>query len=401
MNTSSLIRHTLIALRVSLTSLRRRWWGSLNAVIGSATVVGMLVVILSIGAGYSKALRLASSSGNVLIMRAGARSEMESTLTAQQVTVILGAPLIARTASGRPAAGGEVYAIANIGSRASGQPMNVAVRGVQASSLPLRAGLKLVQGRMFEPGHREIVVGRRALEQFRGLDLDARFEFAGAAWTVVGVFEDGGGLVESEVWADLNMVQAAYQRGNGVQLVIARLLPGATPRALEEAINRDARLGVTVVTEKAYYEEQAGQMRRFVQTLGYGMAFLMGLGAVFAALNTGYACVAARAKELATLGALGSDERALMASVVIESFMLALLGGAGGVLAAYMIFDGRVISTLFFSKDFSQVVFAFSVSGAVLAQGAIGASLIGTIGAIGPALHAWRLPLARVLADRR
>ncbi len=401
MMTSSLLRHTWIAMRVSVGSMRRRWWGSLNAVIGSATVVGMLVAILSIGAGYAQALRLSGDSNNVLIMRAGARSEMESTLTAAQVSAILAAPLVARTAAGTPDASAEIYTVANIGSRATGEPMNVAVRGVRAASFGLRNGLKIVQGRMFEAGHKEIVVGRRALEQFRGLEPGGRFAFAGSPWTVVGVFEDGGRLVESEVWADATMVQAAYQRGDGVQLVIARPLPGTTPHALEEAINREARLGITVVGERAYYEEQAGQMRHFVQTLGYGMAALMGLGAVFAALNTGYACVAARAKELATLGALGSDERALMASVVIESFVLALLGGAVGALVAYVLFDGRVISTLFFSKDFSQVVFAFSVSTAVLAQAALGAALIGTFGAIGPAVHSWRLPLARVLADRR
>ena len=401
MNSTGYFGHLLIALRVSLQGLHRRWWGSLNAVLGTATVVGMLAAVLGIAAGYDRALQLAAANDNVLVLRAGARSEMESSLDASQVRAVLSAPQLARAADGSAAAGAEVYAVANIDSRRSGEPMNAAVRGVAAGSAALRPALRVVQGRMFESGRREIIVGRRALAQYRGLEFGQAFEFAGASWSVVGIFEDRGSLVESEIWADLGMLQAAYRRGDTVQLVAAKLAPGATPQALEQALNRDARQAVRVITEADYYAEQAQQMSSFTRTLGLGVACLMGLGAVFAASNTGYASVAARAKEIAMLSALGADERALLASVVVEVFVLALAGGALGAGVAHLLFDGHTVSTLFFSRDFSQVIFDFAVGIPVLLQATGFAVAIGVIGALAPAWHSHKLPLARILAERR
>ncbi len=401
MTSNATLGHLRVALRVSLQGLSRRWWGSLNAVLGTATVVGMLAAVLGIAAGYDRALQLAAANDNVLVLRAGARSEMESSLDAQQVRTVLAAPQLARGADGRPAAGAEVYAVANIDSRRTGEPMNAAVRGVASDSAALRPALRVVQGRMFESGRREIIVGRRAMEQYRGLDLGQQFEFAGASWSVVGVFEDRGSLVESEIWADVGMLQAAYRRGDTVQLVAAKLAPGATPQALEQALNREARQAMRVLTEAEYYAEQAQQMSSFTRTLGLGIACLMGLGAVFAASNTGYASVAARAKEIATLSALGANETALLASVVLEVCLLALAGGALGAGVAHLIFDGHTISTLFFSRDFSQVIFDFAIDLPVLLQATGFAVAIGVIGAVAPAWHSRRLPLARILADRR
>lgn len=401
MNTRTRLLHLAIALRVALQGLSRRWWGSLNAVLGTATVVGMLAAVLGIAAGYEQALHLASAGDNVMVMRAGARSELESSLDAGQVRAVLSSPLLARLPDGRAAAAAEVYAVANIASRRSGEPMNVAVRGAAEASAALRPALRVVQGRMFQPGRRELIVGRRALQQYQGLELGGRFELAGARWQVVGVFEDRGSLVESELWTDATMLQAAYQRGDSVQLVMARLAPGTSAQALEQALDRDARQAFHVVSEADYYAEQAQQLTRFARTLGFGIAVLMGLGAVFASVNTGYASVAARAKEISTLAALGLEDLALTLSVALEVCVLALAGGLLGSAVARALFHGQTVSTLFFSRDFSQVIFDFNLSTGVLLQASAFAVAIGVVGAIAPALHARRLPLARILAERR
>lgn len=398
---SACIRQMFIALRIALSGLRKRWWPALNAVLGTACVVGMLAAVLSIAAGYQEAVQLAGAQDRVIVMRSGARSEMESSLSAEQVNLIVHAIGGGPSTDKVPLAAGESYAIANISDRRSGKPMNVAVRGVQPASFALRESLRLVQGRMLNPGRREIIVGRRAQQYFAGLDLNSQFDFAGGAWTVVGVFEAAGGVVESEIWADGPMVQAAYQRGDSVQLVFARLRAGATTQDFAHTVNRDPRVNVSVTTEADYYAEQAGDLSSFVKTLGYAIAALMSVGAIFAALNTGHASIIARTKELATLHALGIDNRGLLGSIVVESVLLALLGGCLGALVAYVMFDGRLASTLFFSKDFSQVVFAFSVTGAALGQAALGALLIGVLGGIGPALQVRRLSIARALAGPR
>jgi len=392
---------TLMSLRIALSSARRRWWGSMNAVLGTATVVGMLVAILAIAAGYQDALQLTGADDRIMIMRSGARAEMESTLTADQAQAILRSQGIARESSGKPLAGAEVYAIASIADRGTGKPMNVAVRGVTEASFRVREDLRIVEGRNFASGTREIIVGRRAQQFFAGLGVGSSFDFAGGAWKVVGVFESGGDVTESEVWADAPIVQMAFQRGDNVQMVLAKLARGTTREAFANELENDPRLTVSAQSQAEYYQEQSGALSNFVRTLGYGIAALMGIGAVFAALNTGQAAVSARLKELATLSALGVGERGLIGSVMAESVIHALVGGALGAGIAWALFDGRLASTLFYSRDFSQVVFAFSVSGAVLAQAVVGAAAIGLLGGIGPALQVLHLPVARALALRR
>ena len=394
-------RHLRIALQVGLSGLPRRGWGSLNAVLGTATVVGMLAAVLGVAAGYERTVKLAAAGDNTLVLRAGARSEMESSLGAEQVRAVLAARSLARLPDGTPAASAEAYAIANIDSSRTGEPMNVAIRGVGPSAAALRPALRIAQGRMFESGRREIVVGRRAQQQFQGLALGQSFSIAGADWLVVGVFEDRGSLVESEIWTDLGMLQSAYQRGDTVQLLLARLNPGSSPASLAEELSRESRQGLRVVAEADYYAEQAQQMSQFARTLGLGIAGLMALGAVFAAINTGQASVAARSKEISTLAALGMEDGALMASVAVEVCVLALAGGLLGAGVAHLLFDGHTVSTLFFSPDFSQVIFDFELGTGVLLQAGGFAVLIGVLGALAPAWQARRLPLARILAERR
>lgn len=396
---AGLVNHCLVVLRIALRGLKLRWWPSLNTVIGTASVVGVFVALMSIAAGYERALRMSGDEDSVMVMRGGAGSELESSLSDEQARLIRNAEGVARDGEGRPLAAAEVYAIASVDE--GGDPSNLALRGVEGVSYRIRPHWELVEGRRPRSGMRELIAGRRATQHFESLSLGAEVPIADGNWTVVGIFEADGGVVESELWADLGSLQSAYQRGNRVQVVYAKLAQGQDPDSFAAALAEDPRLNVDVETEADYYSEQARQMNGFVRTLGLAIAFLMGLAAVFAALNAGYASTAARAREIATLMALGLEERAITLSVLLESVALALVGGLAGSAIAYALFDGRLASTLFYSKDFSQVVFAFEVTLPVLLQAVIAAVLIGVLGGLWPALRIARLPPAYALGIRR
>ena len=394
------VRQAGMALWLSLLSLQKRWWSTLNAVIGTGSVVGVLVAILSIAAGYNEAMRMTGGSDNVIVMRSGARSEMESSLTGEQARLIRNAEPIARDEDGEPLAAAEVYAIANVNGH-NGQSMNVGVRGVEPASYRLRPGLRITQGRAPMSGRNEVLVGKQAQQAFAGLERGSTFRFGDAAWTVVGVFEADGSIVESEIWAEATLLQAAYRRGDSVQVVFGRLAAKATVDQLNQTLRMDARITATAVTEESYYQEQSSALGGFVGTLGYGIASLMGIGAVFAALNTSYAAVAARAKEIGVLDTLGMDRRAITSAIIAEAVLLALAGATLGSLVAYILYHGRLTSTLFFSRNFSQVVFAFTITPGLLLQATLGAMAIGLMAGLGAARQMRRIPLAQTLAQRR
>lgn len=386
---------------VAARGMRRRVWSALNASMGTATVIGVLVVLLSIATGYEQALNMAGADNNAIVMQSGARSELESNFSGEHARLAVNAEGIAHDDAGAPLAAVEAYAIASLESAVDGEPMNVALRGVEPGSYRLREALRVVEGRRPEPGARELIVGRRMQEHHGGLALGQLVPIADGSWQVVGVFEADGGVVESELWTELSTLQSAYQRGDSAQVVFARADGDDGVARLRDALASDPRLALRVVSEADYYSQQAGQMGRFVKTIGYSVVFLMGLAAVFAALNASHAAASARSREIATFLALGMDDRAIMGSVLLESVALALLGAVIGCAGAIALFNGHVSSTLFYSQNFSQVVFAFTVTPMVLAQAVAGAVVVGVAGGIGPALRATRLPVSQVLAMRR
>jgi putative ABC transport system permease protein len=390
------ILRSLSALRISLLGLHRRWWSSLNSVLGTAVVVGVMVAILAIGAGYSAAMRMSEADDAFMVLRGGAQSEMESTIEGANARLIE----TVRSEAKDGLAVGEVYVVTTVDDR-DGDPINVALRGISEGSAALRPGWTLVEGRDIVEGRRELLVGHRAQQHFGGLDTGSELRLGGAVWTVVGVFEAGGSLTESEIWGAATPVQDAFDRQDSFQVVITRPQPGETAADVETALNRDSRLNVSVISMQAYYEEQARAMRRFVAIMGYGIGGIMALGAIFAALNTGLSHIKARAKELATLSILGWTRGSLMLALTVETVLMTLIGGLLGVLAVYLILGGRLISTLFFAEDFTQIVFDFAVTWQILFEAAAMATVIGLLGSIGPALQIRRLPIARILLERR
>lgn len=386
---------------VNLRSVPQRLGSSAVAVIGIAGVVIVFVATLSIAQGFRAAMTTAGDPRTAIVMRAGSDSEMSSIITRQNVQIVKDAPGIARAASGEgsgPLASAELFVIVNHPKRSTGTDANVPLRGVEPAAFGVRDEVKIVEGRRFEPGRNEIIAGRAAARQFGGLEVGRTVRWGENTWTVVGIFEAGGSIAESELWCDAGVLQPAYRRGSTFQAVYAKLESPEAFQAFKDALTSDPRLDVQVVRETDYYAEQSTVLTRLITTLGFAIASLMGIGAVFGAVNTMYSAVATRTREIATLRALGFGGGPVVLSVLAESAVLALIGGALGGLAAWAIFDGYQTATMNW-QSFSQVAFAFAVTPRLLMQGLLYAFVMGLVGGLLPAIRAARLPVVTALRE--
>lgn len=383
---------------LNLRSLPQRRGASLATVVGVAGVVAVFVGVLSIAEGFRAAMRSPGGDEIAMVMRSGNDSEMLSGLNRETTEIIKQAPGVARDADGAIASA-ELYVIIDVPQKGSTTEANVPLRGVQAKALGVRGdAIRIVEGRMLAPGTNEVIVGRRASEEFAGLTLGARNRWGENEWAVVGIFESGGTIAESEIWADVAVLQPAYQRGSIFQSVRARLDSPASFDRFKDALTTDPRLDVQVQRDSEYWATQSILLTQIITGLGTIIAVLMGVGAVFGAFNTMYSAVAARTREIATLRALGFGSGPVVASVLAESLLLGLLGGLLGGALAYFGFNGIQTSTLNF-QSFSQVAFAFAVTPNLLAQGAVIALVIGFIGGLLPAWRAARLPVSKALRE--
>jgi len=277
------------------------------------------------------------------------------------------------------------------------EPNNVPFRGVQRAAFTIRDEARLVEGRPFAAGVREVIVGRKAAKQFAGLDVGSRIAFRDSDWTVVGIFTSNGDVHESEIWADAEVAMSAFRR-TGYQSVTARLADGSEAglAAFRDSISRDRRFSITALREPEYYAKQATVLSRLINVLGYTVATFMAIGATFGALNCMYSAIASRQVEIGTLRAIGFGGAPVVISVMIEALLLALLGGAVGGTLAYLYCDGASLSTLNFNT-FSQVAFDFRVTPDLLARGLAWAIVIGLAGGLLPAIRAARIPVTEAL----
>ncbi len=379
-----------------LRTIPQRLEASLTAAVGVAGVVVVMVAVLSIAEGFRTTLTRTGNPSNAMVLRTGADSEMSSALTLEQTRIIADGPGVRRTDDG-PIASAEIYVIVDLPMRSTGSEANVPLRGIQPAAYELRDRLRVVEGRRFEAGRNEIIAGVGAARQFDGVELGSKLRFGENDWTVVGLFEAGGSLSESELWCDVNVLQPAYRR-TAFQSVYVKLdSPGAFAQ-FKETLVEDPRLQVNVEREDEYYAGQSEMLDGVIKNLGTLIAVLMGAGAVFGALNTMYSAVAARTREIATLRALGFGGGPTVVAVMIESLILALGGGLVGGLGAYFAFNGYQATTLNWSS-FSQVVFSFSVTPRLLVAGLAAAVLMGLIGGLFPAIRAVRTPVATALRE--
>ena len=384
-------------IQFNVQSIGERKGSSASAIFGIAGVVAVLVGVLSIGQGYRQVMEASGSSDTALILRSGADSEMMSGLSRDQTRIIADTEGIARSSDGAVASA-ELFVIINVPKRSTGTDANVPLRGVEPMAFGVRTDVEIIDGRPFEWGKNEVIVGIGAVREFAGLDLGATLPVGRENWEIVGIFAANGGISESEIWTDAGVLQPAYRRGSSFQAVYAKLESPDAFQGFKDRLTADPRLNVKVVRQDEYYEAQSQAITTLVSVLGAIIAGMMGLGAVLGAINTMYSAVSARTREIGTLRALGFANGAVVISVLVEALVLALIGGVFGAVVAYFAFDGFRTATMNF-QSFSQVAFAFDVTPFLLVTAIIYAALIGLVGGLFPAIRAARLPIASALRE--
>jgi len=393
----SSLRQTLSVTAMNLRSVTERKGTSLVAIVGIAGVVAVLIGIFSINEGFRAVLQQSGSDDVAIVLRGGGTDEMTSGLSQTQTRIISDAPGVARV-DGEPVASAELYVIVDVALKTTGTTANVPLRGVGPKAASLRRGFHLLEGRMFTPGTNEVIVGRGAEEAYEGLAVGAELRKGTLVWNVVGVFADAGSVAESEIWSDAIVLQGAYNRGTSYQSTHVRLENAGALQTFKDALTSDPRVNVRVFTEKEYYAQQSRALVTLVTILGSTIAVLMGLAAIFGALNTMYSAVASRTREIATLRAIGFSAAPVITSVLAEALLLGLVGGTIGGVIAYVGLNGVRASTMNWSS-FSQITFAFTVTPALLVQALLYALVLGLVGGLMPSLRAARQQITLGLRD--
>jgi ABC-type transport system, involved in lipoprotein release, permease component len=379
---------------VGVSTLAQRMGASSVVVIGIAGVVGVLVALLAMAEGYRQTVSNTGNDETAIVLRGGSSAELNSVVDREAITVIERAPQIARDAEGRPLASPELLVAANLPLRGGKDDGSVTLRGVGPMAWAVRPNVKLVAGRQFEPGRRELVVGTSAQRQFADLEVGKSVRLGNETWNVVGVFASGDSM-ESEMWADAEIVSATYRRGSSRAGVVARLNSAKDFDAFKATLAADPRLKVEATTTREYFNRQSETLTKMLRVIGIVVGSIMAIGAVFGALNTMFASVASRAREIATLRAIGFRGMPVVVAVMLETMLLAALGGALGGLLAWLIFNGYTASTL--AGNVSHLTFEFRVTPGLLWEGLKWALAIGFVGGLFPALRAARLPVTEAL----
>ena len=374
---------------MNLKNLPSRLGSSAVIVVGIAGVVGVMVAILAMAAGFRATLDRGGEPDRAIVLRGGSDSELSSAISIAEMNVV-------SSMEGVELASGELYTVADVPKRSTGLDANLIVRGVTPAAFDLHQAVQVVEGRNFATGKSELIAGRGAHLEFAGIDIGSTLDVRGGEWTVVGIFEADGSAFESELWMDLAVAQSAFRRGESVSSMRVRVDSPVRIPELAERVENEPRLDLKLVGEEEYFAAQAGSLATQIEGFGIAIAIIMAIGALFAALNTMYSAVATRTVEIATLRALGFGNAPVVISVMIEAVALAILGGALGASISYLAFNGYTASTLN-NASFSQIAFAFAVTPEIIATGLVWALGLGTVGGLFPALRAAWMPITAAL----
>lgn len=381
----------------NLRTIPERKGSALTAAVGISGVTAVLVGFLSIAEGFRAAMSVTGPDDVAIVLRSGADSEMTSGLSREEVRLIADAPGLARSDDG-PLASAELFVMVNLPKRSTGTDANVPLRGVGQAAFGVRDDIEIVEGRRFEPGKNEVIVGVGAAAAFAGMEIGNTLRFGQTNWEVVGVFSGGSGSAESEIWTDAGVLQPAFNRGDSFQSVYAKLASPSSLTEFKDSLTTNPQLKVKTLLYGEFLLEQSTMLTQFIRSIGYFIAALMALGALFGALNTMYNAVSSRTREIATLRALGFGSGPIILSILFESLVLALAGGAAGAAVSYFAFDGFKASTINW-QTFSQVAFSFEVTPGLLQSAVVWAAAIGLLGGLLPAIRAARLPIAEGLRE--
>ena len=386
-----------VPVSYNFRSIRARWTSTIVAVLGIAGTVGVFVAMLSLAHGFKATLVASGSPGNALVLRAGSPSEMMGGVTLDSVKIVQDAPGIARDSSG-PLITQEVVGVIPIPLISTGTDANVQVRGVSPNVLRIRTFVKMTQGRMFEPGLSELIVGKNAVKTYAGIQLGDTISLGGGSWKVVGVFDAGGSAFDSEVWCDSKILNDVLKRPDNLfQSVTVHLTSPAAFQQFKDSIVSNPQLNLDVTREIDYYRKQSTVMTTLITVLGGLVAAVMAVGAVFGALNTMYSAVAERGREIATMRAVGFSSWNVILSFLFEALLISFVGGILGCLAVLPL-NGLTTSTMNF-QTFSSLAFAFKITLSLLLMGVLFALVMGILGGMLPAIRAARRPVAQALRD--
>jgi len=388
-------RQILALTAVGLRSVPHRRGNSAVIVIGSTCVVAVLLSVLAMATGFERTIQADARPDRVLVITNGMDTEGSSSLSRENVDVIQAAPGIKRDSAGKAMVSAEVVLVAPV-VRRNGADAYLTLRGSGEQLMQVRSELRLVAGRMFRPGLHELVIGQAAQQQFRGLDLGKVIRLYDGDWTIVGMFAAGDSVRESEAIADATTVMTAYQL-SAYNSTTALLTSESSFAIFSQALQRDPSLKVSVMREPDYLAMVSGYVHRWLKSVAYLIGGIMGIGALFGALNTMYSAMASRQSEIATLRALGFSPAAIVISIVLEAVLLSLVGAFVGIGMAYTAFNGQAINTLGGSLWDTQVVYTLSVS---LPLVLLAIALVGSIGILGgllPAIRSIRSTIADAL----
>jgi putative ABC transport system permease protein len=386
-----------LPLSYNIRNVRVRWQVTLLAISGIALVVAVFSILLSMSSGFEAALRSTGRPDNAMIVQRGSASELTSGVGIDVRNTIIADDRIARRPDGTPLASWDWVVVMSLPKVNQGGPTNVTLRAVIPAAFEVREGIKIVEGRNFQEGLDEVIVGRKIAGRIEGLAVGKPLKYQTKTFNVVGIFESMGGAFESEIWGDYNVMGALFQRGSGSNSLTVRMKDASQIPGLDKWIRSQPNMQLQAVAETKYYDDQAGPLAAILKGLAGFVAFVMGVGAVFGAMNTMYAIVASRTREIGTLRALGFSRFSILSSFVLESMFLALLAGAIGCLLA-MPMNGFSTGTAQ-TQSFSEVAFSFRLTPQIITSGMVFAGLMGLIGGLLPALRAARMPITRALRD--
>jgi putative ABC transport system permease protein len=383
-----------VPLSYNVRSLYIRRKTTMLAVSGIALVIAVMIVLVAMANGFRQALSATGSPSNAIVTQRGSRSELSSNVTRDGAQVLSDDPRVMKDANGRALYSPELVVVANL-RRKDGTDINVTLRGVSQMAFNVRTGITIAEGRSFQPGLDEVIVGRNIVERIEGMEIGRSFKLQRRDWKIVGIFDANGSMFESEIWGDGEVIGPAFNR-SGYHSVTLRMRDSSMIGALDSELEHDPRLQVKAVEERQYYEDQSGVVSGQLLGLAVFVAIVMGIGAVFGAMNTMYALVAARTREIGTLRALGFSRVSILAAFVAESTFLAMVGGALGCLLALPT-NGMTAAAM--GGNFSEIGFTFQTSGTSLLVAMVLAVLMGVAGGVLPAFRAARMPITAALRD--
>jgi putative ABC transport system permease protein len=386
-----------LPLSYNVRNVRMRWQVTLLAIGGIALVVAVFAVLMSMSEGFRAALRSTGRPDNAIVVQRGSSSELTSGVPLEDRNMLVVDDRVARDANGQPLASWELVVVLALPRLSDGEPANVTLRAVTPRAFDVRGGIRVVEGRSFTPGLDEVIVGRKLQSRIQGLAVGGNVKYQQKLFKIVGLFESTGGAFESEVWGDYDTFSAIFQRGGGSNSLVLRMKDPAAIPELDRFIRAQPQMQLQALSERQYYEEQAGPLARVLRGLATFVAVVRGIGAVFGAINTMYAVVAARTREIGTLRALGFSRRAILASFLIESVILAAIGGAIGCLLAFPM-NGFSTGTGQ-TQSFSEIAFNFRITPQIVLVGMLFAVVMGILGGLLPALRGARMPITSALRE--